>query len=409
MFYYLVQPMARQSAEDLAALMVLSAQVWVELPPRTRPDFEIELYQNHGITITEETDEALQRHPVETPYMRFLEKALAMRLETAVPIQTRLDDELWLWVDIPMAGRDLRFSFPHSRIGARPPLVALWLLGGGVVATLLTSLLLVSKLNQPLKKLTNAAERLGQGNKLDPLPEEGSKEIVTLTSRFNEMMHQIHLLLENRTILLAGISHDLRTPIARIRLAIEMLQSDQDEQLTDRIKHDLGEMDELIGRTLEFAKGLDAAQKQTDVEVIKLADLIQEIIDSHQYDDADIEQKTSSECIVHANRMALKRVLDNLVDNAIRYGNQETITIEWQCSKQETRICIEDRGHGIPEAQIESVFQPFNRLEGSRNRSTGGTGLGLAIVEQLCSAYGWSVELKPRRQGGTSALLLIPG
>ena len=400
--------MARQSAEDLAALMVLSAQVWVELPPRTRPDFEIELYQNHGITITESTDEVLQRHPLETPYMRFLEQALTIRLETEVPIQTRLDDELWLWVDIPMASRDLRFSFPHTRIGARPPVVVLWLLAGGVVATLITSLFLVNKLNQPLKKLTGAAERLGQGNKLDPLPEEGPKEIVTLTRRFNEMMHQIHLLLENRTTLLAGISHDLRTPIARIRLALEMLQSGQDPQLMDRITHDLGEMDELIGRTLEFAKGLDAAQKQTDREPINLVELMQELINSHQHAGSEIEQKTNNECIFRANRMALKRVLDNLIDNAIRYCDGETVTIDWQCGNQEARICIEDRGPGIPEDQIQSVFQPFSRLEDSRSRSTGGTGLGLAIVEQLCSAYGWTVELKPRPQGGTRALLMIP-
>ena len=142
-----------------------------------------------------------------------------------------------------MAGRELRFSFPHSRIGARPPIVALWLLAGAVLATLLTSLLLVRKLNQPLQKLTLAAERLGQGDKLDPLPEQGPKEIVTLTRQFNHMMQEIYILLGNRTTLLAGVSHDLRTPIARIRLAIEMLQTGKDRQLIRQIENDLREMD----------------------------------------------------------------------------------------------------------------------------------------------------------------------
>jgi len=407
MAYYLVRPMARQSADDLAALMVLSAQVWVELPPRTRPDFEIELYQNHGVTISESKTEDLQRHALETPYMHYLEQALALRLDTTIPIQTSMDDELWLWVDIPMADRDLRFSFPHSRIGARPPAVVLWLLAGGFVATLLTSLFLVRKLNQPLEELTTAAIRLGQGGKPDPLPEKGPKEIVTLTTRFNEMMHEIHELLENRTTLLAGISHDLRTPIARIRLAIEMLNPDGDAQLIDRIKNDLTEMDDLIGRTLSFAKGLDDAVKQAGFESIELGSLIDDCVQSHKQTRIDMVSDSSGSCFVEINRMALKRVLDNLIENAIRYSEKQ-VSVNWRCDAEAAEVSINDQGPGIPEDQIQSVFQPFHRLENSRNRATGGSGLGLAIVEQFCIAYGWSIELKRNELGGTSAVLTIP-
>lgn len=406
--YYLVFPLARQAAEDLAALMVLSAQVWVELPPDTRLDFEVELYTYHGLSLTEKTDETLDRHPLETPYMRFLEEALSARLGTPVPIKTRLNDELWLWVDIPMGERELRFRFPHERIGVQPPLVAVWLLAGLTIVTLLTSLLLVRKLNRPLERLSNAAVSFGLGNKLDPLPEQGPREIVTLTSRFNQMMQQINELMDNRNTLLAGISHDLRTPIARMRLAVEMLSNKHDLQLITRLEKDLNEMDELIGRTLEFSRGIDAAKNPAKQKEVDLSSLVGEILSSYDGASINIRKKCSKPCALLANAPALRRVLTNLIENAVRYGENSPITMACECEASEARVTISDRGPGIPEEQLETVFQPFHRIETSRNRNTGGSGLGLAIVQQLCTAHGWSVKLLRREQGGIQAVLVLP-
>ncbi|HID81423.1 MAG TPA: HAMP domain-containing protein [Chromatiales bacterium] len=406
--YYLVFPMARQAAEDLAALMVLSAQAWVELPPDTRPDFQVELFTYHGLSLTEKADQTLDRHPLETPYMRFLEEALSARLGTPVPIKTRLNDELWLWVDIPMGGHELRFRFPHERIGVQPPLVAVWLLAGLAVVTLLTSLLLVRKLNRPLERLSNAALCFGMGNKLEPLPEKGPQEIVTLTSRFNQMMRQIHELMDNRNTLLAGISHDLRTPIARMRLAVEMLSNNYDLELIARLEKDLNEMDELIGRTLEFSRGLDAAHKPAKQEEVDLISLLGEILADYDHESVNIRENCSDSCILVENAAALRRVLTNLIENAVRYGENSPITVTCECGALEAKVTISDSGPGIPKEQLEAVFRPFHRIETSRSRNTGGSGLGLAIVQQLCTAHGWSVKLLQREQGGIQAVLIIP-
>lgn len=400
--YYILLPVAKRSAEDMAALMVFSAQTWVELPPYTREDFERELLASHGLMLQTAT-QPLTEPTARRPYIQFMESALTQRTGHQTNVLSDPQNDDWLLVDIPIADKTLRLGFEHQRIGPRPPIAVLLLILGGIAVTLTTTLLLVKKLTKPLARLSSATREFARGAHAEPLPVSGPEELAELTRHFNQMTERIEHLLANRTIVLAGISHDLRTPIARIQLALEFLHSQTEPQLIQGIHKDLKEMNQLIGKTLEFARGLDENADKNETVDINL--LISELVDSTDY--PLIDWHPGADCIKVLNHLALRRVLSNLLENACRYGDKKPVHILYKCSVSSLIIRILDQGTGIPEHERNNVFQPFHRLENSRNQTTGGSGLGLAIVQQLCQANDWQISLHANPAGGTEARLCI--
>jgi two-component system osmolarity sensor histidine kinase EnvZ len=405
MFYFVMGPMAQQAAEDAAALMVLSAQTWAELPPDTRADFEDELLLSHGIKL-KISDTPLQETTHWQPHMRLLQRALEERLY-GQPVRIGFDgkDDDLFWVEFEVAERNLRLGVPRHRITPQMPFALLWLASGGVLVLLITSLIMVRRLTLPLERLSEAARRFGRGEKPGVLREDGPLELKTLAHSFNEMMRQIEELLANRTTLLAGISHDLRTPIARLTLAIELLPQKADPELVQRMRHDLSEMDALITRTLQLARNLDDAGQ--DREMVDLQSFLDALLAEYG-ESGTIIRNLQRGCVIAANPTALKRVVVNLLENALRYGEGKPVEVQLHCNKEAAVIAILDRGRGIPADKLGDVFQPFFRLEASRNQATGGSGLGLAIVQQLCHAQGWAITLQARNGGGLVAELKIP-
>jgi len=403
-FHYILTPVSRRAADDLATLMLLAAQTWVELPPETRPDFERELLEQYDLKLTLAED-SLPYTDNLLPYLRFLEESLTRRLGEPVPIRAGPPDTTkWFCVDIPMGTRRIRVSFPHARIGARPPLASLLVAVAGALVILFTSLLLVRRLTRPLARLATAAEQIGRGDAFVPVPETGPRELVVVAQRFNRMAAEISELLTNRTTLFAGISHDLRTPITRMQLALEMLPAATDPVLIDRLRQDLDEMSRLISDTLELARGLEPHV----AEMVDLRDFIDGVVTGFRQGGAVVEWSPAACCYCPVDTLALQRVLTNLIDNAVRYGGDRPVVLACHCETAAAVIQVLDRGPGIPEQERDKVFQPFHRLEGSRSRRTGGSGLGLAITRQLCDVHGWDIELLPRTGGGTEARLHIP-
>ena len=404
-FYYILQPVARQASGDLAALIVLSSQTWVELPPDTRADFENELRSQHELTVSR-ADIPLTPVSIKIPFLHFLENALSLRLGIDIVVMHNPAGNDSYWVDIPVADQTLRIGFPHNRIRARPPLAMLILILGASLFTLFTTLLLVRRLTHPLARLAEETSRFGRGESPDPLPEEGPKELALLAHNFNRMTEQIQQLLTNRTILLGGISHDLRTPIARLQLAMEFLRREQDPELIEGMQHDLDEMNHLITRTLELAKGVEGTNQ--NIERIEMGSLISDLIAAHKHQGGTVEWQQTSHCTVQTNPAALNRVLANLLENAKRNSGDRSVSIELECSTDCVTVSVHDQGPGIPEDQLEKVFQPFYRVDNSRSQTTGGSGLGLAIVKHLSDIYGWKVQLLPHPDGGLTARLTIP-
>ncbi len=401
--YYALVPVAQRSAEDLAALMVLSAQTWVELPPGTRHDFQYELHQNHGLTLTT-TDTPLENLKYHPPYLSLLEAALAQRTGQSIPVRRYIAKARWFWVDIPIAGRNIRIGFPRDRIEPRPPVFLLLILLSSGLLVQLTAMILARRITQPLSLLSRATERIGKGQLPEPLPETGAEELANLTRQFNQMARQVRDLLANRTTLLAGISHDLRTPIARMRLALEMLPQEGDPHLVEGLKRDLEEMNDLIGQFMELSRELEAGHR----EPTDLASMLEQLVGDVRRSNARVEWFPCPSCVQDVNATALRRVVGNLVENALRYGAGAPVTLILNCNAAQTRIRVLDRGPGIPADQRDAVFRPFYRLEQSRSSDTGGSGLGLAIARQLADANGWTIRLLDRRGGGTEVQLILP-
>jgi signal transduction histidine kinase len=255
---------------------------------------------------------------------------------------------------------------------------------------------------QPLVRLARAADELGPDLRGEPLPEDGPKEVAHAAAAFNAMQHRIADHLTERIRILAAISHDLQTPITRMRLRADLLD---DPVLKQKLQNDLLAMQALVSEGVEFARGL------SNVTEAAVAIDLQALLESLAYDYADagrqIKLLGSIDFPITTKPHALRRIITNLVDNAFKFGCDVEISIgvrRLDCIS----ISVRDHGPGIPETELATVLQPFYRLEGSRNRETGGTGLGLAIAHQLSTALGGELWLSNHRDGGLEARLTLP-
>ena len=250
----------------------------------------------------------------------------------------------------------------------------------------------------PMRALAISADRLGRGLEADPLPMTGPTEVRETTQAFNRMKDRLTRFVKERTHMLAALSHDLRSPLTAMRLRIEMLDETED---STRLKALVEEMQAMVEATLEFARGVAKAEPPSYVDLTALlADLVGDV----GGDRATLAP--SPPLPVTIRPQALNRALRNLIDNAVRYGGAASVTL-----KQEPEmaiITIADNGPGLPDDQLEAVFEPFVRLEGSRSRDTGGVGLGLAIARTIIQAHGGTVILRNRLQGGLEAVVTLP-
>ncbi len=396
----LIQPMAARSADDLAAKISLAAKTWVELPPSTRTDFEMEMAFRHDLELGAATKPLAETAPP-TWFGDLLVEALGQRMGQPITLM-RGPAADWVWLDIQAADKVLRVGFNQNRYALQAPLAAVGVFLLGAALTVVTALLLVGRVSRQLNSLAEKAGEVGQGRDPVPLPETGPKEIRELTAAFNRMAGEVHALLENRTVLLSGISHDLRTPITRMKLALSMLD-DADATQVGRMERDLDEMNRLISDMLVFARALQA----NALDECDLVALLDELAETAARLGPVVWHPPEKDCGVRLGEAALRRVVGNLLDNARRYGGEAAVELELACAEREARISVLDRGPGIPEAQREAVFRPFHRLEGSRSRDSGGSGLGLAIARQLADAHGWRIEFRHREGGGLDAAVII--
>ena len=403
--YFALVPLGRHATSDFAALLVDTAHAWQAEPVAERPWLQERIGRLHRIQVQEMPGEtrAFTRW---LPYFQLLEKSLSARSGERIELRAGRggDGEQWYWADLPVSGAKVRIGFPASRVDVQPWFAMLLILSVGTLVTLITSAGLARWLIGPLSRLATATQRIGQGRRPEPLAETGPAELATLAREFNRMGEQVEELLANRTTLLAGISHDLRTPLARIQLALGMLSEKPDRDLIDRVLRDVEGMNELIARCLEVSR--DFAE-QDSVE-LDLCDLLAGVAAEFALTGVVIRGSKGPDCRLRIRPLALRRILANLVDNAVRYGGGQPIDIEYRIEDGRVEVCVLDRGPGIPESEREAVFRPFHRLEPSRSSRTGGSGLGLAIVRQLANTNGWSVELLPRPGGGTAACVRVP-
>lgn len=269
-----------------------------------------------------------------------------------------------------------------------------------LVAVLALSLLAVRWTTRPLQALAEAAQELGRNIESAPLRESGPVEVVRAARAFNTMQARLLAYVRERTSVLAAMSHDLKTPVTRLRLRAELLP---DPELRRRFTQDLEELESMVATTLEYLRSGQGAEAVQPIDMGALLASVQ----------ADLREVGHRVDVVGApvlpfpgQPVALKRCVRNLVENAVKYGG--SASVEVQDSPRELRILVRDDGPGLAPAELERVFEPFYRVEGSRNRDTGGTGLGLTIARRIAQVHGGGLTLHNRAEGGVEARLVLP-
>ena len=393
-----------------------AVQLWRGLsvaPPERRATLVAEAELPAGL-VAEYASEPLVRPgmpPVPPRQARFF------RLDAPVPSlfgPPRFRPREALSAALPGGGIAVSLRFADAgwlNLALRPPAPRPWhsdsflvAFGAMSFAAALLTLWAVRRMTRPVADLAAAAERLGRDVNAAPLPEHGPREVATAARAFNGMAQNIRRFVADRTQMLAAISHDLRTPITRLRLRAEFME---DERQRERMLADLAEMEGMIAATLTFARDDAAAEPAVPLDLATLArTVLDEAADARPALAGKVAYAGPEHLVLPARPVALKRALSNLVANALNYGG--TARVSLATGGGQVSLRIEDDGPGIPERELEAVFQPFRRLEESRNRETGGTGLGLTIARSILRAHGGEVRLLNRAGGGLTALATLP-
>lgn len=309
------------------------------------------------------------------------------KLDLAIAVP--LDNGRWLSV---------RTGVPttHSKWGV-PFLISMMVTA---ILMVLVVVLVVRKLTAPLRKLEGAARKLGRGEAIEPLVEEGPKEVCNTIVAFNGMQDRLMRFVQDRTRMLAAISHDLRTPITTLRLRAEFID---DDEMRDKVLETLEEMQAMTEAVLAFARE-DASNEET--KEVDLSALLSSMSEDYVELGKDVGFSGPDSLVYHCRPVSLKRACRNLIENALRYAGNAEITLDRKADG--LTITIADNGPGIPEDKIEEAFAPFFRVEGSRNLETGGVGLGLSITRTIIRSHGGDVTLANRTSGGLAATITLP-
>jgi signal transduction histidine kinase len=368
-----------------------SQQIYLPLP--LSPDFEPALKQQlqntlgaaYQVAISPTTDAARRAIPIPTP---FADPREAMGL--------RLYD---VNVAFPDGGLET-FRIGHLSRGAPLSRNLFFNLALIVIVLVMVLYVMARGITRPLSNLVSAAESLGRSVRQPKLEEKGARELRDAARAFNTMQDRLQRYLDSRTRVLAAMSHDLKTPLTRLRLQVETAL--EDPAIQAKFGKELDEMESLVHGSLALFRGLDDDETQAPIDINSLVDMIKNEFREMGHD-VSVEGEAAQPLI--GKPQALKRCLTNLVANAVKFGVRAKIAVE---DGTALLIRVRDEGPGIPPEELERVFEPFYRVESSRNRDTGGTGLGLSIARDVAQAHGGSLVARNLPAGGLEALLVLP-
>jgi two-component system osmolarity sensor histidine kinase EnvZ len=397
---YEVEPRARQISQNLISIVNLTRTALVNSRPERRRELLSDLAEREGIQVyPSEFDERLELPPDEA-VQNLVRELVRRQLGEGTRFASAREGKPGLWLSFDIDDDEYWLRIPRGRLERQ---IALRWLGWGALAlalSLLSAWVIVSRLNRPLRALATAAAAIGKGKTPEPLSESGPEEIRTLSHAFNEMSRDLARLDADRALILAGVSHDLRTPLSRLRLGLEM--SGAEPQLKDGMTADIEEMDRIINQFLDFAR-TDGGETPQHAD---LAGIAAEVAEHYRRHGRSVATDFAGVPELPLQTMAMRRVVLNLVDNALRYGEKD-VGIAVRPDGTSVVLEVADRGPGIPISEVERLKRPFTRLEAARS-DKGGAGLGLAIVERVVRAHRGSLELLPRPGGGLLAQIRIP-
>lgn len=396
------EPRARESANMAASAVNLIRASLFAAAPDKRPGLFAEFSSREGIRLlpAEPQDRVLPMP--ESRFHQILKQVLTDRLGANTRIAAEVNDEAGFWVSFRLdEADDDEYWLVLPRERASRHFAARWLSWAGlaVALALLVAWLIASRISRPLKAMALSARTVGRGQIPSPLPEEGSSELRALAVAFNTMAANLERHEKDRSEVLAGISHDLRTPLTRLRLEAEMSVADDNARLG--IVADIEQMEAVISQFMDYAR-TESGEKPENSDLALLLTAIGERQTAIGRSlDVDLDGVTTATI----RPKAVGRAVINLIDNAWKYGGG-AVSMKAYRVGDEIHVDIADRGPGIPEGEMERLKRPFTRLEVARTDVTG-TGLGLAIVERIARLHGGRLELRTNPGGGLLARLVL--
>ncbi len=396
------EPRARQVAQQIVSAVNLTRAALITSQPSKRLELLDDLSKEEGIQVhLGDPGERVAPLP-DRPFLKLVEAEIKRQLGPDTRLALSRDGLRGAWVSFRIDGDEYWVFMPRSRLERADPLR--WIGWGALVLALalLGAYLIVARINRPLRELTRAAAEIGRGKTPPPVAETGPAEIRTLAGAFNRMASDLKQLDEERALLLAGVSHDLRTPLSRIRLGLEMMDERGDAALKSGLVQDIEDIDSAINQFLDFARLAEgeAALPEGDLNAI-----VREVCERYAQAGRAVATQLDTLPPLPLRPLAMQRLLTNLIDNSLHHGATR-VDVATRVEDALAVIEVLDRGPGIPLGEAERMLQPFTRLDSSRSGS--GTGLGLAIVERVARLHGGAVRLLPREGGGLCARVELP-
>ncbi len=400
-------PRATQIAAQVISMVTITRAALAHSAPDLRRELLFDLASNEGIRIYPLEDNDRIEAPPETNLMPIVRSTVREKLGADTRFAGKVNDAPGFWVSFKIDDDDYWLRLDRERVAGTSGLqwvgwaaVALFLslIGAGFISRLI---------NLPLARLTAVARAIAKGGQPDPLPESGPTEIREANHSFNQMVDDLNRIESDRAVVLAGISHDLRTPLARMQLEVEM--AGFDAAAREGMQSDLRQMDAIIGQFLDYARPTDSAS----FTPVDLSELLHEVAhDATRIASVRVTSAIADNMVIMGNAVDLKRVFANLVENARRYGkgeDGESLEIEIACSIRQGRAAVEfrDHGAGVPDQEIERLLRPFTRLDAARGQANG-SGLGLAIVERVVKRHFGTLRVSNRVPHGFQVALSFP-
>jgi two-component system osmolarity sensor histidine kinase EnvZ len=406
--YYSREPRVQLAAIGFVGQLKTIRAALEIIPPEQQREFLQRLREERGMRVFRLREEEPMEIAPDIPALRVARERLREEFggESEIFVRTRPqkpDAPPLLITRLPVRDSVFYVVFPRGRVVEQDYTWAWvgWGVFGGVIA-LVSAVFLMWRVNQPLKALAGAAQELGRGHSPPPVTEAGPTEVRAVAVAFNQMRRDLERVERERATFLAGVSHDLRTPLSRLRLGVEMLPADPATR--SDIERDIADISGVVDQFMDFAR-------DEGTEILEPTDLnryVEAIADRARRAGADITLELGVSFVAPIRRQAFKRLLNNLIDNAVKHA-KTAITIRLQPIAYSApgtcgvfSISVLDRGQGIALDQVERLKQPFTRLDSSRTGASG-AGLGLAIVERIAKIHNATFELLPREGGGTEA------
>ena len=290
-----------------------------------------------------------------------------------------------------------KFLIPRDRVtSSSARIFALWITVPALIMVFI-SLIFLKNQTRPITNLARAAEKFGKGEEIEEFKPSGASEIRQAGYEFDKMRKRIIRHLNQRSEMLSGISHDLRTPLTRMKLQVAFIK---DKELSDKLADDINEMEKMLNEYLQFAK----SSFQEKDEMFNLSELLEEI--SNKYNKDKISADLSPRIYLNGRKNLIRRCINNLVDNATKYGDR--VKIELTKNKNNLFIKIEDDGPGIPEKEYENVFKPFYKINKGRADSKSSVGLGLSIASDIIRSHGGNIKLEKSKMNGLEVRIFLP-